>query len=108
MIKRFLSTATVLAIPVFFGLTSCSSLFSDYCKKVMDCRGGNDADRSACSDTLRGQEKAASDYKCSDSFDIYYECLNNTGKCNQGKFETSCGQQGDAYDACVKAASAVR
>ena len=108
MFKRFLSTATVLAIPAFFALSSCASLFSDYCDKRMSCLGGNDQDRAACVDQLRGEEKAASDYKCSDSFDAYYECRRTTGTCNQGKFDTNCDQQGKSYNACIEAASAIR
>ncbi|CAN5127520.1 hypothetical protein BH09MYX1_BH09MYX1_50720 [soil metagenome] len=108
MLKRFLSVATFIAVPALFGLTSCASLFSDYCDKRMACIGGNDKDRSACVDEIRGEEKAASDYGCSDSFDSYYECRNTTGTCNQGKFDTGCDQQNKAYDACIEAASAFR
>lgn len=108
MLKRLLSTATVLGIPIFFGLTSCASLFSQYCEKRNTCLGGNDADRAACASTLRGEEKAAADYKCSDQFDAYYECRNNTGYCNQGKFETNCDAQKKNYESCIEAASTIR
>ncbi len=108
MIKRFVSIATVVAVPCFFGLTSCASLFSDYCDKQMSCIGGNDNDRDACVSTLRGQEKAASDYNCSDQFDAYYECRNNTATCNAGKFDTNCDGQKKNFDDCVKANSTIR
>lgn len=107
-VRRGISFLVVAAIPAFFALTSCASLFSDYCDKRMACLGGNDADRAACADNLRGEEKAASDYKCSDSFDNYYECLRTTSTCNQGKFQGNCDQQEKAYRSCVEAASAIR
>ncbi len=109
MLKRMLSTATVLAIPIFFGLTSCANLFSEYCKKRNDCLGGNDADRAACADQLRGEENYAAEYKCSDQFDAYYECRNNTGTCTAGpRFETNCDAQKKNYDQCIEAASNLR
>lgn len=108
MFKRMLSTTAVVAIPLFFGLTSCASLFSDYCKKRNDCLGGNDADRAACADSLRGEENVAAEYKCSDQFDAYYECRNNTAVCNAGRFESSCDPQKKNYDDCIKNASTIR
>lgn len=106
--KRFLSTAAILAIPAFFGLTSCASLFTEYCDKQMSCIGGNDKDRAACASEIRGEEKAAADYGCSDSFDAYYECRNSTAVCTAGKFSTSCDEQRKAYQACIDANSTAR
>lgn len=106
--KRILAPFAFLTLIPLLGVTSCASLFSDYCEKRMNCEGGNDKDRAACADSLRGEEKAASDYGCSDGFDAYYTCRNNYGVCNGGRFETnqSCDGQKKVYEDCVSANSA--
>ena len=107
--KRALAPLAFLVLVPLLGVTSCASVFSEYCDKQANCRGGNDKDRAACADELRGQEKAASDYGCADQFDAEYTCRNNTASCVNGKFEAqNCGPQGDALDNCIKANSARR
>lgn len=106
--KRILAPFAFLTLLPILGVTSCASLFSEYCDKRMNCLGGNDKDRSACADELRGEEKAASDYGCSDQFDAYYTCRNNTATCVAGKFDTDCNAQNDSIDACIKANSATK
>jgi hypothetical protein len=106
--KRILAPFAFLALIPLLGVTSCASLFSDYCDKKMNCIGGNDKDRSACADSLRGDEKSAADYGCSDAFDSLYTCRNNTAVCNAGKFDSSCDGQNKLLDDCIRAASATR
>lgn len=106
--KRLLAPFAFLALIPLLGVTSCASLFSEYCDKRMNCAGGNDKDRSACADQLRGEEKAAADYGCSDAFDSYYTCRNNTAVCNNGKLDSNCDGQGKILDDCEKAASALK
>ena len=106
--KRLLAPFAFLVLVPLLGVTSCASVFSDYCDKQMNCVGGNDKDKSACADQLRGQEKAASDFGCADQFDAAYTCRNNTAVCIAGKFSSSCDAQNKVLDDCVSANSAVK
>lgn len=106
--KRILAPFALLALIPLLGVTSCASLFSDYCDKRINCIGGNDKDKSACADTLRGEEKAAADYGCGDAFDAYYTCRNTNTVCSNGKFESNCDGQNKVLDDCVRAASGTR
>jgi len=106
--KRLLAPFAFLVLIPLLGVTSCASVFSEYCDKRANCEGGNDKDRAACADQLRGDEKAASDYGCADQFDAAYTCRNNTAVCNAGKFSTACNTQNDALDACIKLNSATK
>jgi hypothetical protein len=107
--KRVLAPFAFLALIPLLGVTSCASVFSDYCDKEVSCAGGNDKDKSACADSLRGDEKAASDYGCADQFDAVYTCRNN-GTCDptNKRFQTACDVQKKALDDCIAANSALR
>ena len=92
--KRLLAPFAFLVLVPLLGVTSCASVFSEYCDKRANCIGGNDNDRAACADQLRGEEK--------------YTCRNNTAVCNAGKFTTACDTQSNALDACTKLNSATK
>jgi hypothetical protein len=88
---------------VAFGATGCGSKFSDYCKTLQTCGGGNDQDVEACEDTAEAALNSADDYGCGDVASNLSECLNQSITCSA---QDACDTQSAAVDACVCAASA--
>ena len=83
--------------------------YSTYCSNLVDCAGGNDKDKSACADTLEGEEDTAKDYGCADQFDAMQTCRENNSTCANRNYGTAaCDAQKSAYENCVQANSAFR
>lgn len=99
---RFVVLLGALAAPAMVG---CSA-FGDLCQQQADCEGGNDADVDACIAETNGQAEVAAAYDCSDAFDKLSDCIEASGRCSDGKFETDCGSESAALGACIDAASA--
>jgi hypothetical protein len=87
-------------------LTGCGSRASAQCNAAIECEGGNDADIDACIAVTEGAENAAAAYDCSDAFDKLMECVEKTGVCQKGDYETECGDQAQSLNKCEEAASA--
>jgi hypothetical protein len=95
---------------VFLACSGAPSGASDYCKKEQQCRGGNEADVSACEAGFAGAHKVAVAYDCGALYDAYVECIGANSTCGNSKLETgdACKGQKKSYEGCVEAASAIR
>jgi hypothetical protein len=86
--------------------TQCSSRYDAHCENQRSCLGGNDNDVNACIEGARATENIASAYGCDDQWDAFADCLEKV-VCRDGRLDSSgCKPQGDALEACEKAASA--
>ena len=103
MVRSF---ACLVFAAALVSLAACSE-FSSYCGKKMDCEGGNDNDRSACSDETEGEEDESSEYGCSSQFSALQTCKENSATCTAGRFSsgTSCEQQSKDLQSCVGSAT---
>jgi hypothetical protein len=102
-----------LGVVLAIGAAGCSDQMRDYCDKMVACEGGNDKDKDACKDTLRGQEDAADDYDCGDQFDAVLDCVVSNSTCQSGNYSSfneststdACATQEAALTACVQNAT---
>jgi hypothetical protein len=96
---------------------ACNGDVKDYCEKMIECEGGNDADQDACVEGIDGAQEVAAAYDCADQFDAMFQCEMESSSCqdngNGGKNFTStdsagndpCDDEEAAYGTCVQAAS---
>ena len=92
----------VFAVP---GLVGCTSRARSFCDSKIQCEGGNDADVEACVIGVESSEDVAAAYDCGSAFDKAADCVETAGRCDAGKYKSSCDAEDDALEACIKAAS---
>lgn len=89
-------------------LAGCSREFADFCGKKVDCEGGNDKDKLACTDDVEALEDKASDYDCGGLFDAWIKCQTESSTCTDAKYAPSssdCVAQNRDLDNCQSLSS---
>lgn len=107
MKKLIVRLACAASLVVLCASTGCGEGYPSYCDSKINCEGGNDNDKSACVDSIEGEEEQAEDYGCGDQFDQVFTCESNGASCVQGQYATqsNCQGQRQALDTCIQANS---
>ena len=74
-------TLILVGVAALLGAVGCGNDIKDYCDKKVSCEGGNDKDKSACTDLYENEEDRAEDYDCGDSFSKFKDCIVSNSSC---------------------------
>jgi hypothetical protein len=87
-----------LGVSLALGLatTACGSKIGDLCERSCECEG---CDVGECEDQAEALEDAASKAGCGSEFDDFIDCVDDSGECVDGNFETA-DECEDFFESC--------
>lgn len=92
-----------IALALGAALPACTSDAEDVCNLKSDCEGRSDNQRFDCINEGDSRAAEADRLGCSDWYDEYKACELATGYCKSNhEWETSCKNEKDRWEGCVK------
>jgi hypothetical protein len=101
------SKAALIIWTVILGvaLAGCGGGIGSYCSEAANCEGGNDADEEACAVAFDASEEVASNANCDGEFDEWFECVEDTSRCNNDFYEydrDGCQSAEERFFECIQ------
>src|SRR4051812_25267846 len=75
---------------------------ADLCNHQCDCEGCSDGAYNKCFDSYDADVRSAGYQGCVDLYDALLDCQQATGTCVGTDWKTSCGDEKDRLDHCIK------
>lgn len=91
----------LLTAALGFGPVACASSAEELCDARCDCEYCNDREYDLCVQHYDAWERDADYWDCSDIYDAWMDCQEDTWWCDRGDFETSCGHIRSDLDRCT-------
>lgn len=85
-------------------MTGCSGSLGGYCFDAAECEGGNERDEEACNLAFEETQDLAEVQNCTSEFDSWFECIEESSRCNDDRYqadEGTCGNEWEQLDRCA-------
>jgi hypothetical protein len=84
-------------------LPGCGGATGEYCDLYCDCERCNDEEAELCGADIDYAAEVADIKGCSDDFDLYLECANESADCDDNDFTigNDCENEAEDYFNCI-------